>query len=51
MTNTLIHGIKNAKLKKLVNIMMLSAFLLMMGVWTASAGDSQESPEPQQSRT
>jgi TonB-linked SusC/RagA family outer membrane protein len=51
MTNTLIHGIKNAKLKKLVNIMMLSSFLLRMGVWTASAGDSQESPEPAQSKT
>jgi TonB-linked SusC/RagA family outer membrane protein len=52
MTNTLIHGIKNAKLKKLVNIMTLSAFLLMMGIWTANARDgySKESPEPQQDK-
>ncbi|MDR1601985.1 MAG: carboxypeptidase-like regulatory domain-containing protein, partial [Tannerella sp.] len=44
---------KNAKLKKLVNMMMLSAFLLMTGIGTASArgGDSQESPEPAQSKT
>jgi TonB-linked SusC/RagA family outer membrane protein len=47
------NGMKNAKLKKLVKIMTLSAFLLMMGVWTASArgGDSQESLEPAQSKT
>ncbi|MDR2681017.1 MAG: SusC/RagA family TonB-linked outer membrane protein, partial [Tannerella sp.] len=53
MTNTLINGIKNAKLKKLVNIMTLSAFLLMMGIWTASArgGNSSETLELQQSKT
>ncbi|MDR1121866.1 MAG: TonB-dependent receptor [Dysgonamonadaceae bacterium] len=50
MTNTLIDGMKNAKLKKLVNIMTLSAFLLIMGVWTASARDSQESLEWQQDK-
>jgi TonB-linked SusC/RagA family outer membrane protein len=53
MTNTLINGMKNAKLKKLVDIMTLSAFLLLMGVWTASArgGDSSETFELQQSKT
>ncbi|MDR0698029.1 MAG: carboxypeptidase-like regulatory domain-containing protein, partial [Tannerella sp.] len=50
MTKKWIDGMKNAKLKKLVKIMMLSAFLLMTGVWTASArgGDSQETPGLQQ---
>jgi TonB-linked SusC/RagA family outer membrane protein len=52
MTNTLINGMKNAKLKKLVNIMMLSAFLLMMGAGTVSArsGYPSETLEPQQSK-
>ncbi|MDR1225232.1 MAG: carboxypeptidase-like regulatory domain-containing protein, partial [Tannerella sp.] len=49
MTNTLIDGMKNAKLKKLVNSMTLFAFLLIMGAWTASA-DSQESLERQQDK-
>jgi hypothetical protein len=31
MTNTLINGMKNAKLKKLVKIMTRSVFLLMTG--------------------
>jgi TonB-linked SusC/RagA family outer membrane protein len=53
MTNTIHNGMKNARLKKLVNSMTLSAFLLMMGIGTASARDgySQESLEPQQSKT
>ncbi|MDR0698674.1 MAG: TonB-dependent receptor [Tannerella sp.] len=53
MTNKLTNGMKNAKLKKLVNIMTLSAFLLLMGIGTASArsGDSQETSELQQSKT
>jgi hypothetical protein len=53
MTNTLIHGMKNAKLKKLVKIMTLSVILLMMGTGIASAhsGDSQETFEPAQSKT
>ncbi|MDR0697976.1 MAG: TonB-dependent receptor, partial [Tannerella sp.] len=53
MTNTSINGIKNAKLKKLVKIMTLSVFLLMTGMTAASArdGDSQETLEPQQSKT
>jgi TonB-linked SusC/RagA family outer membrane protein len=42
---------KNAKLKKLVKIMTLSTFLLMTGIGMASARDSQESPELQQSKT
>jgi TonB-linked SusC/RagA family outer membrane protein len=47
------NGIKNAKLKKLVNVMTLSAFLLITGIGIASArdGDSQESLESQQSKT
>jgi TonB-linked SusC/RagA family outer membrane protein len=46
------NGIKNAKLKKLVNSMTLSAFLLTKGIGTASArgGDSQESSELQQNK-
>ncbi|MDR0743949.1 MAG: TonB-dependent receptor [Tannerella sp.] len=44
MTNNLINGMKNAKLKKLVKSMMLSAFLLMTGIATVTAsarsGDS-----------
>ncbi|MDR1223777.1 MAG: hypothetical protein LBL07_13010 [Tannerella sp.] len=53
MTNTLIDGMKNAGLKKLVKIMTLSAFLLMTGLGTASArgGDSQKSSEPAQNKT
>jgi TonB-linked SusC/RagA family outer membrane protein len=51
MTNTLINGMKNAKFKKLMNIMTLSVFLLITGAGTASARDSQESLELQQSRT
>jgi hypothetical protein len=53
MTNTFIDGMKKAKLKKLVNIMMLSAFLLMTGTGTASAdgSDLQVSFEPAQSKT
>ncbi|MDR0698704.1 MAG: TonB-dependent receptor, partial [Tannerella sp.] len=53
MTNKLINGMKNAKLKKLVKIMMLSVFLLLMGTGIASArdGDSSETLEPQQSKT
>jgi hypothetical protein len=52
MTNTIMNGMKNARLKKLVKIMTLSAFLLMTGIWTASArgGDSQESSELQQGK-
>ncbi|MDR2763813.1 MAG: TonB-dependent receptor [Tannerella sp.] len=52
MINRLIDGMKNAKLKKLVHVMTLSAFLLMMGVWTTNArgSDSSETLEPQQSR-
>jgi TonB-linked SusC/RagA family outer membrane protein len=52
MINRLIDGMKNAKRKKIINIMTLSAFLLMTGVWTANARDgySQESLEPQQSK-
>ncbi|MDR1454174.1 MAG: TonB-dependent receptor [Tannerella sp.] len=51
MTNALINGMKHAKLKKLVNIMTLSALFLLMGVWTASArdGDFSETHEPAQS--
>jgi TonB-linked SusC/RagA family outer membrane protein len=47
------NGMKNAKLKKLVKIMTLSAFLLITGLGTASArgGDSQESLERQQSKS
>ncbi|MDR1223076.1 MAG: carboxypeptidase-like regulatory domain-containing protein [Tannerella sp.] len=52
MTNTIMNGMKNARLKKLVNIMTLSAFLLITGLGTVSArgGDSQESSELQQSK-
>jgi TonB-linked SusC/RagA family outer membrane protein len=46
------NGMKNARLKKLINSMTLSAFLLTMGIGTASArgGDSQESSELQQNK-
>ncbi|MDR0698914.1 MAG: TonB-dependent receptor [Tannerella sp.] len=52
MKNKLINGKKNAKLRKLVNIMTLSVFFLMTGVWTANAlsGDSSEASEAQQSK-
>jgi TonB-linked SusC/RagA family outer membrane protein len=47
------NSMKNAKFKELVNIMMLSAFFLVTGIVTANArgGDSQETPELQQSKT
>ncbi|MDR2774341.1 MAG: carboxypeptidase-like regulatory domain-containing protein, partial [Tannerella sp.] len=53
MTNTLINGMKNTKLKKLVKIMMLSAALLLTGTGIVSArgGDSQETLETQQNNT
>jgi TonB-linked SusC/RagA family outer membrane protein len=51
MTNTLIYGMKHAKLKKLVKIMALSVFLLLTGTASASGGDSHESSELQQSKT
>ncbi|MDR0394370.1 MAG: carboxypeptidase-like regulatory domain-containing protein, partial [Tannerella sp.] len=52
MTNTLINGMKNVKLKKLMNIMTLSAFLLITGTGITSArgGDSQATSESQQSK-
>jgi TonB-linked SusC/RagA family outer membrane protein len=53
MTNTLINGIKHAKLEKLKRMMTLSVLLLIMGIGTVSARGSysQESPEPAQSKT
>ncbi|MDR1222120.1 MAG: carboxypeptidase-like regulatory domain-containing protein [Tannerella sp.] len=51
MTNTFMNGIKNAKLKKLINIMTLFVFFLMTGIGTVSAFGSQESFEPAQSKT
>ncbi|MDR0758370.1 MAG: TonB-dependent receptor, partial [Tannerella sp.] len=53
MTNTSMKGMKNAKYKKLVQIMTLSAFLLLMGIGTVNArgGDSSGTPELQQNKT
>ncbi|MDR2680686.1 MAG: TonB-dependent receptor plug domain-containing protein, partial [Tannerella sp.] len=53
MRTKLIKGMKNAKLEKLVNIMMLSAFLLLTGAGMASArsGDSSETLKTAQSKT
>jgi TonB-linked SusC/RagA family outer membrane protein len=53
MTSTFIKGTKNAKLKKVVSSMTLSAFLFMTGTVAASArgGDSQQTLELQQSKT
>jgi TonB-linked SusC/RagA family outer membrane protein len=52
MTKKLFKGIKNAKLKKIVQTMMLSSFLLMMGIGTANArgGYLPETLEPEQAR-
>jgi TonB-linked SusC/RagA family outer membrane protein len=52
MIKNLIAGMKNARLEKLAKLMTLSAFLLLTGIWTASArgGDSSETLKPAQNK-